>query len=75
MKITKISYSKTVESMMLGAGIWTKIGIEGEIEAGENIGNAIEDAKATVEDAHLKNESYKIMKQRATEMGDITFEK
>jgi len=73
MKITKISYSKTVESMMLGAGIWTKIGIEGEIENGENIGNAIEDAKATVEDAHLKNESYKIMKKRASEVGDIKF--
>lgn len=74
MKITKISYSKTVESMMLGAGIWTKIGIEGEIEKGENIGNAIEDAKATVEDAHLRNESYRVMKEKAMQNGNMTFE-
>jgi hypothetical protein len=74
MKITKISYSKTVESMMLGAGIWTKIGIEGEVEEGEGIVNAIEDAKATVEDAHLRNESYRVMKEKAMQNGNMTFE-
>jgi len=74
MKITKISYSKTVESMMLGAGIWTKIGIEGEVEEGEGIVNALEDAKATVEDAHLRNESYRVMKEKAMQNGNMTFE-
>ena len=74
MKATKISFSKTVESVMLGASIWTKIGIEGELEPGENVGNAIEDAKAHVEDAHLKNESYRVMKEKAMQNGSMTFE-
>ncbi len=54
MKITKISYSKTVESQVMGAGIWTKIGLEGDVGENESIVSAIEEAKATIEDALLR---------------------
>jgi len=55
MTITKITYSKTLESCVMGAGVWTRIGVEGVVAEGENISNAIEEARATVEDAHQKH--------------------
>ena len=54
MKITKISYSKTVESQVMGAGIWTKISVTGEVGENENVANAIEEAKTEVETALQK---------------------
>ena len=66
MQITKISYAKTVESNVLGAGVWLKIGIEGQVTDGENIESAIEQAKDVVDTAHDK---YK----QKVETGDIYF--
>ena len=54
MKITKISFSKTVESQVMGAGIWTKISVTGEVGENENVANAIEEAKTEVETALQK---------------------
>jgi len=54
MKITKISFSKTVESQVMGAGIWMKLGVEGEVGENENVSNAIEEAKTEVETALQK---------------------
>ena len=54
MIITQISYSKTVESQVMGAGIWTKIGVTGTVEKDEDISSAIEQAKVVVEDAIQK---------------------
>lgn len=49
MQITKISFSKTVESNVMGAGIWTKVSVEGQVGENENVQSAIEQAKAEVE--------------------------
>jgi len=54
MKITQISFSKTVESQVMGAGIWTKISVTGEVGEKENVANAIEEAKTEVETALQK---------------------
>lgn len=54
MKITQISFSKTVESQVMGAGIWTKISVTGEVGENENVANAIEEAKTEVETALKK---------------------
>ena len=54
MKITQISFSKTVESQVMGAGIWTKISVTGEVGENENVANAIEEAKTEVETALQK---------------------
>ena len=54
MKITQISFSKTVESEVMGAGIWTKISVTGEVGENENVANAIEEAKTEVETALQK---------------------
>jgi len=54
MVITQISYSKTVESQVMGAGIWTKVGVTGNVQEGEDISSAIEQAKVVVEDAIQK---------------------
>ena len=54
MKITQISFSKTVESQVMGAGIWTKISVTGEVRENENVANAIEEAKTEVETALQK---------------------
>ena len=54
MKITQISFSKTVESQVMGAGIWTKISVIGEVGENENVANAIEEAKTEVETALQK---------------------
>lgn len=55
MKITQISFSKTVESQVMGAGIWTKISVTGEVGENENVANAIEEAKTEVETALKKH--------------------
>ena len=54
MIITQISYSKTVESNVAGAGIWVKIGCTGNVQEDEDISSAIEQAKVVVEDAIQK---------------------
>lgn len=54
MVITQISYSKTVESQVMGAGIWTKVGVTGTVEKDEDVSSAIEQAKGVVEDAIQK---------------------
>lgn len=54
MQITKIQYSKTVESNVMGAGIWQKIGVDAVVSEGEDIAAAIDEARNVVEDAHRK---------------------
>lgn len=71
MKITKIHYAKTVESQVMGAGVWEKIGVEGEVSENENIGNAIEEAKAFVQDAHFKSGA--LLPQTHPPTGDLYF--
>lgn len=55
MKITKISYSKTVESNVMGAGVWIKIGVDANVSEDENIAGAIDEAKEYVETAIQKS--------------------
>lgn len=55
MKITQISYSKTVESQVMGAGVWVKISVTGEVGENEIVANAIEEAKQEVETALQKS--------------------
>ena len=38
----------------MGAGVWQRIGVEGVVSEGENIANAIDEARSVVEDAHQK---------------------
>lgn len=54
MQITKIQYSKTVESQVMGAGVWVKIGVDANVSENENIAEAIEQAKQAVDGAHQK---------------------
>lgn len=54
MQITKITFSKTVESSVMGAGVWQKIGIEAVVNEGDDIATAIDEARNVVEDAHKK---------------------
>lgn len=56
MTITKIQFSKTVESCTpFNSGMWTKIGIEANVAEDENIEVAIQQATKIVDDAHFKN--------------------
>lgn len=55
MQITKISFSKTVESNVMGAGVWIKIGLDANVSEDENIAGAIEEAKEYVEAAIQKS--------------------
>jgi hydroxymethylpyrimidine/phosphomethylpyrimidine kinase len=68
MTVTKISFSKTLESSVHGAGVWVKIGIDAEVREGENISNAIEEARAIVEDAHQKH-----IPEQLAPKGDLYF--
>ena len=68
MKITQISYAKTIESNVLGAGVWVKIGITGDVTENENIDLAIEQAKEVVDTAHKKE-----LASRPVPQGDIYF--
>ena len=54
MKITKVAYSKTIESNVLGAGVWVKIGVDCDVSENENVSVAIEQAKEVVDTAHQK---------------------
>lgn len=54
MKITKISYSKTVESCIMGAGIWQKLGVEIDVEPGDEVHGVIDRANEVVETALKK---------------------
>tara|TARA_R110000868_G_scaffold371093_1_gene634580 strand:+ start:348 stop:578 length:231 start_codon:yes stop_codon:yes gene_type:complete len=55
MQITKITYSKTVESNVMGAGVWIKIGVDANVSEDENIAGAIDEAKEYVETAIQKS--------------------
>lgn len=66
MTITKIQFSKTIESSVLGAGVWVKIGLESEVEPSDNVENCIDILKQTIDGSHEK-----YMPQKAT--GDIYF--
>lgn len=54
MTITQISYSKTAESLVMGASVWIKIGISANVQEDEDVSVAIEQAKGVVEDAIQK---------------------
>jgi len=41
MQITKISYSKTVESNVMGAGVWIKIGVDADINESDSLQHSI----------------------------------
>jgi len=68
MQITKINYAKTVESQVMGAGVWVKIGVEGQVGENENVGEAIEQAKEVVDAAHQKE-----LASRPAPSGDMFF--
>lgn len=68
MKITSINYAKTVESNVLGLGVWLKIGVTGDVTENENIDLAIEQAKEVVDTAHKKE-----LASRPVPNGDIYF--
>ena len=71
MKITKISYSKTVESNVMGAGVWIKIGVDANVAEGENIEGCIAEARDYVEDAHAKYTPPPIPSQEAPKFLNI----
>lgn len=58
MKITKISYSQTVEANVHGISVWSKIGVEGELNELDSPEQSIEQAKQIVKDAHDKAGSF-----------------
>lgn len=68
MKITKISFAKTVESSMMGAGVWVKIGVDADVTELDDIAESIDKAKEVVNAAHEKEQM-----GRPKPQGDIFF--
>ena len=58
MKITKISYSQTVEANVHGISVWNKIGVEGELNELDSAEQSIEQAREIVKTAHDKAGSF-----------------
>jgi hypothetical protein len=58
MKITKISYSQTVEANVNGISVWNKIGVEGELNELDSAEQSIEQARQVVKEAHDKAGSF-----------------
>lgn len=52
-KVTKVFYFKTFPIPNLG--VWEKIGVEAELEIGEDARKALYDCKKTVENFHYEN--------------------
>jgi len=67
MKITKISFAKTVESSMMGAGVWVKIGVEADVAEFDSVAESIDMAKEVVNAAHEKEQAGR------KQQGDIFF--
>tara|TARA_R110000868_G_scaffold177772_2_gene416807 strand:- start:53 stop:307 length:255 start_codon:yes stop_codon:yes gene_type:complete len=58
MKITKITYSQTVEANVNGVSVWNKIGVEGELNELDSPEESIEQARLIVKEAHDKAGSF-----------------
>jgi len=55
MKITKNIYVETVEILVLGASRWRKVGLEGELEEGEDVVAASRELKKKVDEIQKLN--------------------